>query len=619
MKKVFTLVLMSALLMAVSLPTMAQWDFVVDLNGSATQTTLPYEAGSSLSCSVAGSWSAPSWYSSEYGGVNMNGTSIPVAGPGTYSLIVGATVIVITVPGPSNPTYTLTVNSGTGGGNYTAGTSVPISANAAPSGQTFDKWTGDVSGVTNVNDASTTFTMGSANATVTATYKALPPTTYTLTVNSGTGGGSYTAGTSVPISANAPPAGQTFDKWTGDVSGVGNVNDASTTYTMGSTNATVTATYKALPPTTYTLTVNNGTGGGSYTAGTSVSISANAAPSGQTFDKWTGDVSGVANVNDAITTFTMGSANATVTATYKALPPTTYTLTVNSGTGSGSYTAGTSVPISANAAPSGQTFDKWTGDVGGVANVNNASTTFTMGSANATVTATYKALPPTTYTLTVNNGTGSGSYTAGTSVPISADAAPSGQTFDKWTGDVGGVANVNNASTTFTMGSANATVTATYKALPPTNYTVTFDAKGGTPNPASQTVEKGGLVTEPTPPTKADSIFLGWYYNDVKWNFSTDVVNESMTLVAKWLDGTAIRSVNPSDILIFSQGGNLIIKSESTSIMGVMVYNLSGQLLKAVTVIGNSVEISTLPQKQMFVVKIEMFNGEQIIKKVLLL
>jgi hypothetical protein len=95
-----------------------------------------------------------------------------------------------------------------------------------------------------------------------------------------------------------------------------------------------------------------------------------------------------------------------------------------------------------------------------------------MGSASATVTATYKAIPPPQYTLTVNNGSGSGSYTAGTVVNISANAAPSGQMFDKWTGNTSGIADVNASSTTYTMGSASATVTATYKAIPDGNETV---------------------------------------------------------------------------------------------------------------------------------------------------
>ena len=42
-----------------------------------------------------------------------------------------------------------------------------------------------------------------------------------------------------------------------------------------------------------------------------------------------------------------------------------------------------------------------------------------------------------TYTLTVNGGSGSGSYDAGTIVNIVADPAPVGQEFDQWTGDVG--------------------------------------------------------------------------------------------------------------------------------------------------------------------------------------
>ena len=70
------------------------------------------------------------------------------------------------------------------------------------------------------------------------------------------------------------------------------------------------------------------------------------------------------------------------------------------------------------------------------------------------------------YTLTVVNGVTPGTYSAGTVVPISANTAPSGQVFDKWTGDVAGIANVNDPKTTYTMGMANATVTANYRKLP---------------------------------------------------------------------------------------------------------------------------------------------------------
>jgi hypothetical protein len=69
------------------------------------------------------------------------------------------------------PTYTLTVISGSGSGDDTAGAVVHISANTPSSGKVFDKWTGATTGITNINAASTTITMPSANITITATYK----------------------------------------------------------------------------------------------------------------------------------------------------------------------------------------------------------------------------------------------------------------------------------------------------------------------------------------------------------------------------------------------------------------------------------------------------------------
>ena len=73
---------------------------------------------------------------------------------------------------------------------------------------------------------------------------------------------------------------------------------------------------------------------------------------------------------------------------------------------------------------------------------------------------------PVTYTLTVNSGTGDGSYVENQLVNIAADAAPSGEVFDEWTGDVGGIADIYAAGTTITMPGSDAAVTATYKEDP---------------------------------------------------------------------------------------------------------------------------------------------------------
>ena len=81
---------------------------------------------------------------------------------------------------PANPpttppvaSYTLTVISGAGSGNYPAATTVTLTATAAASGMVFAQWTGAT--VATPTDASTTMIMPAANSSVTATYVAIPP------------------------------------------------------------------------------------------------------------------------------------------------------------------------------------------------------------------------------------------------------------------------------------------------------------------------------------------------------------------------------------------------------------------------------------------------------------
>jgi len=67
--------------------------------------------------------------------------------------------------------------------------------------------------------------------------------TYNLTVVNGTGDGPYAANTTVPVSANSPGSGQTFSVWTGDWQILASRTSSSTTATMPSMDATITATY----------------------------------------------------------------------------------------------------------------------------------------------------------------------------------------------------------------------------------------------------------------------------------------------------------------------------------------------------------------------------------------
>ncbi|MGC2578176.1 MAG: DUF4082 domain-containing protein [Terrimicrobiaceae bacterium] len=110
--------------------------------------------------------------------------------------------------------------------------------------------------VSNLNDATTYyFTVTAYNAAGESqpsnqvSYRTPGPTGsgYVLTVYRGTGDGTYAAGTSVPVSANAPNAGERFNVWTGDTEILPSqdLDNASTTALMPSMNVTITATYTA--------------------------------------------------------------------------------------------------------------------------------------------------------------------------------------------------------------------------------------------------------------------------------------------------------------------------------------------------------------------------------------
>ena len=101
--------------------------------------------------------------------------------------------------------------------------------------------------------------------------------------------------------------------------------------------------------------------------------------------------------------------------------------------------------------------------------LNNASATQTeINNAFAALEAAYAGLSehssPTSYNVTVNNGMGAGNFVVGATVNITANTAPIGKVFDKWTTSDGVIfANASATTTTFTMPAKNISVTATYK------------------------------------------------------------------------------------------------------------------------------------------------------------
>ena len=305
-------------------------------------------------------------------------------------LLLLATLAGTTVNADTNK-YTLIVNNGSGGISLplTNGQQVTISATPSPS-QVFVQWIGDTnyaasvtSYVASVTSATTTVTMPAANISVTATFEAI---TYTLTVTNGTGGGSYTNGQQVTITANTSPTNQAFYRWTGDT-GVLVSNTVITTLIMTNRAIALAATYTNLPN-HYTLTVANGTGGGTYPAGSIVTITASNAPTGQAFDRWIGGTQYVDSVTSTNATVTMPTNAVSLTATYTNLPGW-YTLTVINGTGDGSYPVGSNVTITANVLTN-QAFDRWTGAIQYLTNAASSPAIVTMPAWAITLTATYR-------------------------------------------------------------------------------------------------------------------------------------------------------------------------------------------------------------------------------------
>jgi len=161
---------------------------------------------------------------------------------------------------------------------------------------------------------------------------------------------------------------------------------------------------------------------------------------------------------------------------------TVYSLTVNSGTGDGYYEEEDVAPISADVI-SGLTFDQWTGDIAGIANIYAANTTITMPAEDVTITATYTGIQ--TYLLTVNSGTGDGLHEENQIVPIAADPPPPDEEFSHWAGDTAGITDVNLASTTITMPPQPVTITAMYKPLGAAFFTKEFGDATNTDYPGT--------------------------------------------------------------------------------------------------------------------------------------
>jgi len=350
----------------------------------------------------------------------------------------------------ASATYAVTVD-GTLVGNYAVGDTVTVAQPAASTGTVFSSWmiTNDAAiTLTAAGDGTWTFTMPEGEVTLSAIFDVA---THTVTVVSGTTGSGATTGTfeygsTVSIAAEEAPDGMEFDHWSSTGSAevtFANETSATTTFTMPDGDVEVTAVYVSLPN-TYTVKVSNGLLDGSYTEhsyeeGTQVTVTANASANGEEFSGWTVN-DGAYDLGDDATSSTVTvtvTEDMTFVANYEGV---TYSVSLTNGTAD--YTesvAGTVITITAAEPAAGYAFDYWTVDTQNVTltDASASTTTFTMPSADVTLTAVYKQVQ---YTVTVENGSTSQTYYYyGDTVTISSNYPASGKEFSAWTATSGNV------------------------------------------------------------------------------------------------------------------------------------------------------------------------------------
>ena len=206
--------------------------------------------------------------------------------------------------------------------NYNDSSTQPVNAGDV------EYWYGDVQITNPENYVFGTELIGDVNITV--KYAGLETTMtvkvvgheITFNANGGTGEmakAEYVGEYTLPDCTFCAPTGKQFKAWS-----VGGVEKAAGDKITVTANTTVTAVWENIPAATYKVTVTNGTGGGNYAAGATVSITANEASTGEMFDKWevvSGSIT-LADANSATTTFVMPAGAVSVKATYKAAPHT---------------------------------------------------------------------------------------------------------------------------------------------------------------------------------------------------------------------------------------------------------------------------------------------------------
>lgn len=536
----------------------AQWNlavYVVTYNsnsgsGSGSRTSENYTYGATAITLPSIGNLARTGYSFGGWSVSPGVSATPISG--TYTPTASITLYAVWNP----VTYTITFNSNGGGTaptavTYTTGgitVTLPSVGSMAKTGYDFSGWSTTANGTALSNSgytvsADTTLYAKWIIKTISVTYSkglinGVAPTLVNFPSNSsGTFGSNITISSTVDSLANSN--NYAFAGWS-DGTSTFNKGD---TYRLGENNVTLTAQWVAI------YAVRYSTAGGTLAAGTfnydsecttdavehkcfdtqAITVNADPSRSGYTFAGWK-DQSG-ASISSTSAGWTISPTSYLAYATWT---PINYKVSYDSNGGSNgpvdvNKNIGDLITVENAVTKTGYTFVGWRS--GGIDYGPGAS--LQVGTSAITFQAQWTAI---NYTLVYDSNGGAAVATPTSTKTyqesFTTPAAPNrdGYTFAGW---LDGATTIN-ASAATTMPASNLTLTAQWT---PVNYSVTYDANGGTGAPSGLVNRHiGDTFTVGVAATQANRNFLGWYdgTNTYMPGQSYVVGSSNITLTATW-------------------------------------------------------------------------------------
>ncbi|NLD91323.1 MAG: hypothetical protein GX639_01510, partial [Fibrobacter sp.] len=430
---------------------------------------------------------------------NADGTGTARAAASTYEI--GAANDTLYAQWTQNPTFTVTyIGNGSTSGSvpvdanrYLSGASVTVAAagTLVKTGSTFAGWNTNAAGTGTARVAGSDYAIGAANDTLYAQWTTNPTFTVTYLANNGSGTApvdskKYEADSLVTVlePTSLSRIGYTFIEWNTAAEGGEKSYAAKSTFKMPSENVTLYAQWKIKQ---YSVTYDdNGASGGTVPSDASLHDSAsivtamanagNLVKTGSAFDGWNTAKDGKGTTYIAGTSTFKITANTILYAKWKAK---TYTLRYdgNGNTGgdvpdAATYDSNATVTISGNTnglTKTGFDFNGWNTKANGSGVAMAAASTFKIKS-DTTLFAQWIVKK---YNLTIEapvNGTTnpSGIVSVDSAAARSITATPStGYKFKYWrvVSGTAQIANTASATTTITLTSGNATITAVFTGL----------------------------------------------------------------------------------------------------------------------------------------------------------